>query len=459
MNNDNSHINYTAQDIEKYFLGRLSSQEMHAMERAALDDPFLAEAMEGYEAMKGENWKAQLTFAQKQIAEASSQVKIVPLHNKRNNWWRTAAAVLLVGGGATLTFLVTQNKTEEKNGPQIAKAVDKTTPVVRDAGRNSASSQEQQITLTPSHPASGSRTAGEPAVTDLSSVSQNDAANKPSKAVADSAQLQVAITGNKSNEGSVLPQAIASAQPKSETRSAIPAPEATKQKDSKEDPDTREEADLAKRRAAAVTAKNEKTANRFFNAQVVAPDNTPLPFSNISVKSGNFETYADVKGNFRLFSSTDSLLTVEVRSIGYEPRTFSLRSNQAMNKIILLENEQSIKDKGYNQNSDAASAHRVKRASVLSDTAINVEPKDGWDNYNTYVANNLDISEEMVKAELHGEVELSFDVKPNGTISNVRINKSLGPAYDEAARRLIMQGPQWKVKKGKKTSANVKVKF
>ena len=110
-------------------------------------------------------------------------------------------------------------------------------------------------------------------------------------------------------------------------------------------------------------------------------------------------------------------------------------------------------------NGDLANRPIHKRASVLSDTAINVEPKDGWDNYNTYMANNLDITDEMIKTELHGEVELTFDVKPNGTISNVRVNKSLDPAYDEAAKRLIMQGPQWKVKKGKKTSASVKVKF
>ena len=57
------------------------------------------------------------------------------------------------------------------------------------------------------------------------------------------------------------------------------------------------------------------------------------------------------------------------------------------------------------------------------------------------------------------EVELSFDVRSNGSITNLRINKSMGEAYDEAAKRLIMQGPQLKVKKGKRSSASVKVKF
>ncbi|MEO6540645.1 MAG: TonB family protein, partial [Ferruginibacter sp.] len=78
---------------------------------------------------------------------------------------------------------------------------------------------------------------------------------------------------------------------------------------------------------------------------------------------------------------------------------------------------------------------------------------------NTYVANNLDIPEDMLKRDIRGEVELTFDVKANGTISNIRVNKSLGSEYDEAAKRLILEGPQWKVKKGRKTSASVKVQF
>ena len=42
-------IPYSAEDIRKYLDGRLSDPEMQAMEKAALDDPFLADAIEGYE--------------------------------------------------------------------------------------------------------------------------------------------------------------------------------------------------------------------------------------------------------------------------------------------------------------------------------------------------------------------------------------------------------------------------
>ena len=35
------YINYTFEDIQRYLQGKMSAAEMHAMEKAALQDPFL----------------------------------------------------------------------------------------------------------------------------------------------------------------------------------------------------------------------------------------------------------------------------------------------------------------------------------------------------------------------------------------------------------------------------------
>jgi TonB family protein len=215
---------------------------------------------------------------------------------------------------------------------------------------------------------------------------------------------------------------------------------------------------LSRQRSQQANSKKEATLNNFFTAQVVSADNSPLPFTNISIKKENFGTYADSKGMVRLVS-TDSILQVEVKSVGYQAKTFALRSNQAQTKIILQEEETALKDKTVIGRADVSNNQRSRRATLLKDSVVNVEPADGWDNYNTYVANNLDIPESNLKGDVHGEVELTFDVKSNGTISNIRVNKSLGTEYDEAAKRLLQEGPQWRVKKGRKTSASIKVQF
>lgn len=462
MSNGSNHMNYTAEDIEKYLLGKLSSQQRHAMEKAALDDPFLAEAMEGYEAMKDKDWKEQFVQARQQIARAGTGAKAVPIHVQRTRWWRIAAAVLLIGGGASIPFLFTQKEPAQSPGQQIAKAETGTSPTL--------SEQKSSDSLTA--PA-GKNTGEHPAVVQPGTIPGNGQtvvkADEPTSLKKNFLDKPINTQNTDSLKREAPPSYVTTGNagvvsPKASPSPAKPEPvtvassESIFQKDSKEADAVKvqeENAEMAKRKTALSTGKSDKNSNRFFNAQIVTPDNSPLPFSNVSVKSGSFETYADVKGNFRLFS-TDSLLTVEVKSIGYQPRTYQLKSNLQMNKIVLQETEADPTD---NRNGDVGLNGKLRRASVLSDTSINVEPKDGWENYNTYVANNLDIPDEMLKNGFHGEVELSFDVKPNGSISNIRISKSLGPEYDEAAKRLIMQGPQWKIKKGKRTSASVKVKF
>jgi len=47
INNPNIPV-YSAADLLRYATGRMTASEMHTLEKAALEDPFLAEAIEGY---------------------------------------------------------------------------------------------------------------------------------------------------------------------------------------------------------------------------------------------------------------------------------------------------------------------------------------------------------------------------------------------------------------------------
>ena len=95
MNKDKLNIIYTAEDIDQYFSGRLLPAQMHAMEKAALDDPFLAEAMEGYAEMKKESWEKELPEARRQIENRQTEKKVTPIINIFK-WWKAAAAVLVI---------------------------------------------------------------------------------------------------------------------------------------------------------------------------------------------------------------------------------------------------------------------------------------------------------------------------------------------------------------------------
>ncbi|MBK8521392.1 MAG: energy transducer TonB [Ferruginibacter sp.] len=459
MSDKGKNINYTAGDIEQYLAGKLSPLQMHAMEKAALDDPFLAEAMEGYAAVQNKEWNNQLVALREEIANKGTVVaKVIPLHQSKSNWWKIAAAVVIIGGGTIFTILFNNDKKEETDNIQIAQA--KTTGIdsmVLPENTQSASVTEN---LNPSAAA----TIEEKKALPGSIAKLEEAVKTDDKYIPDPSGPQlkpvtpVATTNANQNDNSIVsaPPVINSPSAAGGNNPDDVAKEINAEKNRSASKQNEEE--VLSRQRSKLPAKREATLNNFFTAQVVSPDNSPLPFTNISIKKENFGTYADAKGMVRLVS-TDSILQVEVKSVGYQPKTFALRSNQASTKIILQEDEPVYKDKPVSGNADMAANKRIRRATLLKDSVVNVEPADGWDNYNRYVANNLDIPVSNVKGDLHGEVELSFDVRSNGTISNIRVNKSLGAEYDDAAKRLLQEGPQWKVKKGKKTSASIKVQF
>ena len=458
MSDKEKNIIYTAGDIEQYLAGKLSPLQMHAMEKAALDDPFLAEAMEGYEAVQNKEWNNHLVALREEIANKGTVAKVIPLHKSKNNWWKAAAAVIIIGGGTTFTFLFNNNKKEDSDKIQIAQATTSVTDSI------SIPAPMPPASVTESLNPSASATSEEKKTLPGSVANLDELAKTEDKYIPNPAGPQlkpvtpVAKTSAPENDN-----AVASAPPVNNNPPAaggnnngdlVKEMNAEKSKSAAKQNDD----EFLSRQRSQAPAKREAVLNNFFTAQVVSPDNSPLPFTNISIKKENFGTYADAKGMVRLVS-TDSILQVEVKSVGYQPKTFALRSNQASTKIILQEDEPAYKDRTVTGNADMAAGKRTRRATLLKDSVVNVEPADGWDNYNRYVANNLDIPESNLKGDLHGEVELTFDVKSNGTISNIRVNKSLGTEYDDAAKRLLQEGPQWKVKKGRKTSASIKVQF
>lgn len=458
MSRDNKNMIYTAGDIEQYLAGKLSPRQMHAMEKAALDDPFLAEAMEGYEGMKGREWNNQLVALREEIADKGAVAKVIPLHKTKNNRWRAVAAVLILGAGTTLTFILTKDKEAEKSNPQIAQTI--TIPSDSSIQTENAAPASVTASLNPTASATKEEKKtipGSVIETQQSKLADNYISEPGAPQL--NAVVPSTAAGTSVNDKVIdaAPPVNTNPSPAGDTRDFAKASNPIRSKaEAKQNNDA--EFLISQNNQGLASYKKESVLNNFFTAQVVAPDNTPLPFTNISIKKENFGTYADAKGMVRLVS-TDSILNVEVKSVGYLPKTFLLRNNQAQTKIVLQEEEVALKDKTVIGNAAMAGNQRSRRATVLTDSAVNVEPADGWDNYNTYVANNLDIPEEMLNKGFHGEVELSFDVKSNGTISNIRVNKSLGAEYDEAAKRLILEGPQWKVKKGRKRTASVKVQF
>ncbi|HEY6160943.1 MAG TPA: energy transducer TonB, partial [Bacteroidia bacterium] len=78
-----------------------------------------------------------------------------------------------------------------------------------------------------------------------------------------------------------------------------------------------------------------------------------------------------------------------------------------------------------------------------------------------YFSDNLEYPKSAKKHKLEGEVVVSFDVEPDGTVVNPVVRKSLGDGCDEEALRLVKNMPKWNPgsNKTKNYSTWVNVKF
>src|SRR5688500_16139910 len=129
MDNNNNHINYTAADIEKYHKGLLSRSEMHAMEKAAMDDPFLADALEGY-AAAGQNLGSDINDINQRLSERIGSAKLIsitrPAKSALSTFLRVAAILVFVVGAGLLIYQFgfnnkNQNIAQTKTAPKKEK--------------------------------------------------------------------------------------------------------------------------------------------------------------------------------------------------------------------------------------------------------------------------------------------------------------------------------------------------
>src|SRR5262245_14319280 len=86
---------------------------MNELEKAALDDPFLADALEGY-AASAVNISSDLSELKKKLEERVSDTKVVSITSGSSfKWWKVAAAVIILGGLGYFTFQLSRSSNNE----------------------------------------------------------------------------------------------------------------------------------------------------------------------------------------------------------------------------------------------------------------------------------------------------------------------------------------------------------
>ncbi len=451
MQEENNHISFTADDIRKYHEGKLTPAEMHALEKAALEDPFLADALEGY-AVDSVSLPADTDELKRRLAERLEDKKVIPLAapSKSFGWLRAAAMIVAAAGAGLLVYkLGVDNK--DKNIAQttvqeITKPDSATTPstaavdsVAKTTTATTTTVQPTTVKDSPTHKAADNK--DKPATNPVIPP-----APAQSEQAAPSTLLEQKVAGI----------ATKSERPKekiytdtTDTVNGFAAIQQDRYQAERVD-------DLKKQQATANVALNKARRNmafmqnNIFRGKVTDSQNNPLPFANITNSRDNVGTYSDAQGNFVL-TSPDSVMDVQVRSLGFENNNTQLQNGITGNKVVLKDDrsltEVVLSNKKVNT--------RLRDGNMVLEEP---EPADGWSNYDTYLANNLNIPDTYKnKQSGGGEVELSFEVNQLGEPVNIKVIRSLCEVCDKEAIRLLKEGPKWKrkAKKGKRTTVTI----
>jgi len=434
LSEEKKYKNYTATDIEKYHRGLLSARERNELEKAALDDPFLADALEGYAATA--NISSDLSELEKKLEQRVTDKKVISIAPTGNSfkWWKVAAAVFILGG---LGYFIFQVSTGKKNKEVAAKLEEKkiTEPASQiraDSNRSiavestSVAATDKQVETTTKSNLEKKKAASPHAEANKNDLTSGITEPAPSN------------TYPQSNDSIIVDRSL-----------GVKAPGAAEKRSVAAD-DKGNQGYLSSKKE--VSSNNSRQAN-YFNGRIKDANNNPLPFANITNTRDNVGTYADAQGRFTLVSP-DSVLNVQVRSVGFENSTVQLKNSLTSNDVVLREDNTTPNKVLSFQKPDTS---RSRMANMKFEE---LEPADGWSNYNTYLANNINLPEDLRRKEtVKGQVQLSFEVNQQGDPINIRVERSLCVKCDEEAVRVVKQGPKWKKKNKKANRITISVPF
>lgn len=92
----NKHI-YTATDFARYHAGTMPPGEMFALEKAALEDPFLSDALDGY--VFSPDAEKELNDIQMRLDEKTKRKNVAKVFSLSSGvWWRIAAMFIVIAG-------------------------------------------------------------------------------------------------------------------------------------------------------------------------------------------------------------------------------------------------------------------------------------------------------------------------------------------------------------------------
>ncbi|MEP1034547.1 TonB family protein [Ekhidna sp.] len=444
MSEDKNH----SEQFEKYLKGQMSPEESHAFEREVLNDPFVQEALEGFET-NGEEALADLAKLKNQIS--SRQKALFPL-------MRVAAAItLLILGSFTVYFFTNTIEgellaTEEEPMEEIVQSSPEPDTVKLPVSKEMIVEELMKEDTQPkTFNQDGLKVADqdeevaelaieeeEPLELVVEQINAEDVAEiqeaeiSDELVVADEKDAVPALQGRAAGvqvsqfkadsftDSADLDEVVITAQPLVAKKSELSS-------------NTRAKAEKSNKRSKSepVAALRSASANDMVSGVVIDDTGEPLPGVNVVIKGTTTGVITDMDGHFELPKTDNQTLIASF--VGFESQEIEVGSRSYID--VTLGGATELQEVVVVGNGTEASNQETGYSSA--------QPVGGNRAYKKYLNENLIYPMAAKTNEIEGTVLLELTINLSGEISHVSIKKSLGYGCDQEAIRLVNEGPKW----------------
>jgi hypothetical protein len=413
---------FSTEYIRKYLDGELSDLEMQALEKAALEDPFLADAMEGFEesrkhAVSFESGIADLkTKLAERIGQRRRKTGVIFLLSK----WQVAASLILVIGLAVFMVTFVSKKpgiSQTKIRPDSANVTLNTAPPEKFKKEDTIKADDHVVA----------------SVERLNAMKTS--ANKKERALSKKAEESLP---DKSNGKS---SATESSGYFADTSHETEKFEMLAKKDIVAPPAAAAKKGFSEERVPGIAVNPaDGPSGNYIKGHVINDKGTPVPYAKVSIKGSSRHVFTDTSGFFKLYMKNPRLAAlVYLQPAGYQSASAELIPDSNITNTIQLHYTST--------ESDLATSPKDK----ISPFVI------GWDSFYNYIDSNKKINSK--DSLMKGEEVVSFTLYSNGKLSPIRIEESISTAHDKEILRLIPLAPALKLREKKNIRCVLQIQF
>ena len=427
-------------DIEKYLRGELSPAEMHALEKEALNDPFLSEALEGIEQAGADNFLYDLHKLNRSVHDRARR------SSRKNNkviriWGWTAAVaatVMLIAVSGFLVINILRNQATREQSMNIPPKSSKETlpntdtlaastsetPVPSSVAEEEKSAARGRAPVTEAIKAPVEKPSEQrPALADVTTQEQIPSSEKV--IATDAADDKV------KDDAAAEREEVARAEA---AKKAVAGQELAVKRDKSRALEGRS-AGVAVQRSAAPSVNELPREATIVKGKVTDERGEELPGVNVVVEGTDIKAVTDAEGKYEV-PLPDQNHKLTFGFIGYETKQVDVQNPSSTN-VTLEEDIATLSEvvvTGY-----AKGKQDVDDASFRS-----AEPTVGKNDFKNYLANSVKYPRQAIESKTEGKVTVRFTVEPTGQLTDFEVVKGIGSGCEEELIRAIQQGPYWK---------------